>query len=49
MAHFYGSITTGHVSASLAMRKLLSFNSKNEFYNGSSSMTASYFALQSAY
>ena len=32
MAHFYGSITTGHVSASLAMRKLLSFNSKNEFY-----------------
>ena len=34
MAHFYGSITTGHVSASLAMRKLLSFNSKNEFYKG---------------
>ena len=32
MAHFYASISTGHVSASLAMRKLLSFNSKNEFY-----------------
>jgi TnpA family transposase len=32
MAHFYGSIASGHVSASLAMRKLVSFNSKNEFY-----------------
>ena len=32
MAHFYGSIASGHISASLAMRKLVTYNSKNEFY-----------------
>ena len=33
MAHFYASIAHGHVTASVALKRLLSLNSSNEFYN----------------
>ncbi len=33
MAHFYASIAFGHITASVALKRLLSLNYKNEFYN----------------
>jgi len=32
MAHFYASIAYGYSAASVSLKKLLSLNSKNEFY-----------------
>ena len=33
MAHFYASIAEGHITASVALKRLLALNPKNEFYN----------------
>ncbi len=33
MAHFYASIAAGHITASVALKRLLALNPKNEFYN----------------
>ena len=33
MAHFYASIACGHITASVALKRLLALNPKNEFYN----------------
>jgi TnpA family transposase len=33
MAHFYASIFSGHITASVALKRLLALGPKNEFYN----------------